>query len=214
MNKKYWTKNNEIIFINIFNDEIINYYSIIKKSEILVFSNFLGYIENDYYKEDYEYEEYCAIRTKNENFNFLRKNSSFNNKVNNIPDSIKQLYLGSSFNNKVDNLTNNLTKLIFNGNFNRKNDFLVNSLTVLRYGSTFNFSINNSPKNLNSLCFGENFNKPINKLPQKITFIRLEEYFSHKIKKFPPKLKTISCCIAYRYIDDLSDYDVEQVDYY
>ena len=89
----------------------------------------------------------------------------FNNKLKNIPENTENIifdysiHTASKFNQKIDNLPQSLIKLFLGKFFNKKVDFLPKNLIHLLVGEFFNQEINNLPKNLKSLEFGINFSK-------------------------------------------------------
>ena len=76
------------------------------------------------------------------------KNSHFDQKVDNLPNTLTHLTFGWGFNQLVDNLPENLTHLTFREDFNQKVDNLPLSLTHLTFGFNFNQNVDNLPSNI------------------------------------------------------------------
>jgi hypothetical protein len=155
-----------------------------EKYSVLVFTNFkdsykdLVYkedIEPRIYKEDFSLDEFKSMINASMTYpypHYFGGCSEFNSDLDDMPESILELYLGYSFNKKVTNLTNLLTKLIFNSYcFDRKINFLTNSINVLRIAPPYNRKTNDLPNNINSLSYGEKYHQKINRLPQNISYL-------------------------------------------
>jgi len=94
-------------------------------------------------------------------------NNFFDYPIDNLPNNIKiinfskQKYSITSFNQKVDNLPFHLEELYLSDNFNQDIDFLPASLHTLRLGYNFNKPLKNLPSSLKILIINSlyKFNK-------------------------------------------------------
>jgi hypothetical protein len=124
-------------------------------------------------------------------------NKYFNNKTN-------TLILPFNFNEKVDNLPQSLTQLILPSTFNQKVDNLPQSLTHLTFGVYFNQKVDNLPHNLTHLTFGSYIDKKINKLPKNLTSLILNFYLKNiNLKKLPKNLKEFSLACDNNFINNI-----------
>ncbi len=96
---------------------------------------------------------------------------SFNQPIDNLPNTLTLLKLGYSFNQSIDNLPNTIKELTLGKNFNQPIDDLPNSLTHLTIGEYYNSPIDNLPNSLTHLTLGNKFNQPINNLPNSLTHL-------------------------------------------
>ncbi len=108
-----------------------------------------------------------------------------------IPKSITHLTFGHSFNQKVNQLPNTIKVLTFGNDFNKPVNFLPNSITHLTFGKNFNKSANDFPKSIKYLVFGHNFNRHINDLPNSIIHLTIGHDFDKPINKLPNSIKYI-----------------------
>ena len=95
----YTTLNKIIIFDNNFNDIITN-----ELSDLL--SNYDTLIFSDFNSIQSTLKFYTRIYVEKEHKRY--KPSKFNKPINNLPISIKKLFLGHSFNKELDNLPKNI----------------------------------------------------------------------------------------------------------
>ena len=107
----------------------------------------------------------------------------FNQPINNLPKSLKKLSIGDfyghdEFNHPIDNLPNSLEYLKLGGKFNQSVDFLPNSLKIIIIDGQFNQPIDNLPNTLEKLYLGKKnslyqFNQSINNLPKSLKLLLL-----------------------------------------
>ena len=85
-----------------------------------------------------------------------------------------------------------------------------NSIEELTLMTHFNLELNNLPNGCKKIIFYNNshFNKQLNCLPNSIEYIELNTYYKLKIDKFPLHLKKIKCSKQYKFINDLSNYNL------
>lgn len=156
------------------------------------YSDKITYCINDYY--DLLHDIYIKSN-KTENtypnydcyFNgYSVSNSQFNKKVNNIfPEQITSLILGWSFNQSVDNLPLSLKEITFGHEFNNLVDNLPFNLEIIIFGHKFNSPINNLPNSIKSLFLGNMFNQPIDDLPNTLERLHLGNSFDNQINNLP-----------------------------
>lgn len=103
----------------------------------------------------------------------------------NLPISLKYLFIHGNFNNVIDYLPKNLKHLGLSDNFNQSVNYLPSSLKYLKLGSKFNQSIDNLPYGLTHLILGYEFNKPINNLPDSIVYLVLGNDFNYPLPPLP-----------------------------
>ena len=108
-----------------------------------------------------------------------------------IPKSITRLTFSHIFNQKVNNLPNTIVVLTFGDDFNKPVNFLPNSITHLTFGKNFNKCANYFPKSIKYLVFGHNFNKHINDLPISLIHLTIGHDFNKPINKLPNSIKYI-----------------------
>ena len=216
MENNYWIEDDLLIFKPSFNDDLLNYYDMMKKYKKIIFGNyndlFMTLKTNNEYEHDYK-------------DNYIR--GEFNKKIdlsNNI--NLTHLTFGLDFNQEI-NLSNNinLTHLTFGKYFNKEINIPLNIKSLNMYGCNNQYIIDNlhnnieelkiffSHLNLNNLpnsikkIYIKGYKKELNNLPNSIEYLELINY-NLKIKKIPKKLKTIKCDEEYEYINDFKDYEV------
>jgi hypothetical protein len=149
---------------------------------LIIYNNFLPNIYNDI--EKIVFSQY----------------SLFNQKVDNLPQSLIELIFCFHFNQKVDNLPKNITHLTFGVFFNTKIDNLPKNLTYLKFSGPFNNKIN-IPKNLKILHIPCHINL-INNIPKHIEKIHIEfdiiESYNKKVENLPLTLKEIVIKSSYK----------------
>jgi hypothetical protein len=107
----------------------------VKNNEIIFFENFNSQLSDE------------IIQTINETkCDTIIFGNYFNQKVDQLPNSILSLTFGNSFNQSIDNLPQKLTSLTFRNNFNQNVDLLPNSILSLTFGYCFNQPVDNLPK--------------------------------------------------------------------
>ena len=112
----------------------------------------------------------------------------FNQRIDNLPSTIKYLTLGSNFDQPIDNLPSNLIYLTLGYHFNQPIDNLPSTIKYLTLKHKFNQPINNLPSNLTHLTLGHDFNQPINSLPSSITHLTLGFNFNQPIDSLPSSI--------------------------
>jgi hypothetical protein len=109
----------------------------------------------------------------------LTINFDFNEELKNIPKDVKIIIFNnkhshlSYFNQKVDNLPQSLIHLTFGIIFDQKVDKLPKNLTHLIFCYYFNQKVDNLPKNLTHLTFGSKFTQIIDVLPKNLKYLKL-----------------------------------------
>ena len=133
-------------------------------------------------------EEYYDLKTKTLTLHFY-----FNEELKDLPVDVKIIIFGklSTFNQKVDNLPNNLTHLTFGSTFNQIVDNLPKNLTHLTFGHYFNQSVDNLPSSLTYLTLGMYFNQKIDNLPNNLTHLTIGHCFSQSIDKLPKSIRKL-----------------------
>ena len=115
---------------------------------------------------------------------------SFNQPIDNLPDSLTHLTFSYCFNQPIDNLPDSLTHLSFGDNFNQTVDKLPNSITHLTFGKKFDQSVDNLPNTITHLTLGD-YKKNVDKL--KSSLVELSFTNLNKIKdNIPDFIKTIA----------------------
>lgn len=102
---------------------------------------------------------------------------------------LTHLTFSGLFNQKVDNLPDSLTHLKFGSCFNQKVDHLPSNLVSASFGNFFNQEINNIPKSLKFLKLGVYYYGKIPYLPLLEELFFLGIYLD--IEKFSPSLKSL-----------------------
>lgn len=148
---------------------------------------------------------------KSDFFHIVYQYTLFNQKIDNLPNSLETLILSDEFNQQVPNLPHNLinlkfgikfnqdvsclpftiTNLEFGRNFNQSVDNLPNSIITLKFGDMFNQSVDNLPNSIKNLTFGDKFNQPINCLPNSINLIVLGYHFNQPLNCLPNSINSI-----------------------
>jgi hypothetical protein len=108
-----------------------------------------------------------------------------------LPYGLTQLTINGKFNQPLDNLPNSIKEIYFDAGsiFNQPVDVLPSNLKILSFGKYFNHNINNLPNGLQVLILSTNFDKSLNNLPDSLTHLDLERTeINHNIKKYPPNL--------------------------
>ena len=175
---------------------------LINKYKNLIFSN---YALNDDLFYNYKNDNICNLQFIKSEFNqkinnlpnsltHLTFGNNFNQEVNNLPNSITHLTFGRSFNQDVNNLPNSITHLIFGWNFNQEVNNLSNSITHLTFGYHFNQEVNNLPNSITHLIFGVCFNQEVNNLPNSLTHLIFGSNFNQKVDlSFNIKYLKLNC---------------------
>jgi hypothetical protein len=120
-----------------------------------------------------------------------------NQRLDNLPPEIRSLTLGNSFNQRLDNLPSGIINLTLDWEFNQCLDNLPSSIINLTLGYHFNQRLDNLPSSIINLTLGDNFNQPLDNLPSSINKITFKSYghhnikFNQEIKKIPPNLTLI-----------------------
>lgn len=117
--------------------------------------------------------------------------SLFNQKVDELPDSITKIIFGRYFNQKVNNLPKNLIYLTFGAHFDQNVDNLPTGLLHLSLGRHFNQTVDELPKKLSYLKFGDKFNQNIDKLPGSLKSLTLGFEFNKTTDKLPNSLRQL-----------------------
>jgi hypothetical protein len=123
----------------------------------------------------------------------LLKISIFNQPLDNLPNSLIDLYLGFAFSYPVDNLPNGLKYLRLGHAFNHPIDNLPINLThlIFCHQSIFNHPVDKLPNSLTHLHFGFHFNQPINNLPINLIRLTLNNSFTYPVINLPITVKEI-----------------------
>ena len=102
---------------------------------------------------------------------------NFNQKLENLPNSLQSLTFEGIFNQKLENLPRKLQSLTLGFNFNQKLENLSKNLKELTLGYYFNQKLENLPNSLQTLTLGHNFKQ---KLDLCIALPRLQILIVHK----------------------------------
>ncbi len=138
------------------------------------------------------------------------KRNKFNNSVDHLPNTVKQIIFADYFNQKVDNLPTSIIILEFGSNFNQKLDKLPNSIKQLKLGWYFDQEVNNLPDSITHLSFRGLFNRSLNKLPDSITHLTLGEHYNRQITKYPKNLKVLTLYAHLNVIDNIGE-NIEEI---
>lgn len=131
-------------------------------------------------------------------YGFDLSRSQFNKQVNNIfPEKITSLILGWSFNQSVDNLPLSLKEITFGYSFNQLVDNLPFNLEIIIFGHNFNNPINNLPNSIKYLLLGTMFNQPIDDLPNTLERLHLGSSFNNQINNLPIGLLELTSTSKY-----------------
>ena len=100
--------------------------------------------------------------------------------------------------------------LILNCNNKYIIDNLPNSIEEITLEGNFNLELNNLPNGIKKIIFHRYsvYSYQLNCLPNSIEYIKLGANYNLKINKFPLELKIIECSEQYKFIDDLTNYDL------
>ncbi|EGC40598.1 hypothetical protein DICPUDRAFT_73890 [Dictyostelium purpureum] len=115
-----------------------------------------------------------------------------------LPQSLETIEFGFFFNQKLSNLPLSIKKIVFSRDFNIPIDQSLAHLPlleVLEFGRKFNQNIfpDTFPKSLKTLIFGTEFNKPIeNCIPTSVTSITFGLEFKQPIESIPKSTNIIS----------------------
>ena len=119
---------------------------------------------------------------------YLMFNEIFNCLVENLPQSLEKLIFSWEFNKPVNNLPLNLQELVLGHKFNKSVDILPSTLILLKFGFCFNKYVDDLPYGLKKLFFGREFNKSVDNLPNTLTHLYFSEKFSQTINNLPPSI--------------------------
>jgi hypothetical protein len=147
---------------------------------------------NNRYKNVHVAASSLEYLNDNKNIKSITFGFWFNQKIDNLPNTLTHLTFCGEFNQKIDNLPNTLTHLTFDwySRFNQKTENLPNTLTHLTFGRKFNQKIENLPNTLTHLTFSGEFNQKIENLPNTLTHLTFGWYsdFNQKIYNLPNTL--------------------------
>ena len=118
--------------------------------------------------------------------------NNFNQRVDNLPDSITHIEFGWHFNQMVDNLPDSTIYLKFGVYFNQSVENLSKTLKDLTFGYFFNQPVNNLPNSITHLRFGWTFNQQIDNLPGSITHLKFEGIFNQSVDKLPNSINHLN----------------------
>ena len=162
--------------------------------------------------------------------NFMKCN--FNNELLNLPDNLKELYLGDKFDQLVNNLPSDLKILKFSNysvfnqtldnlplglnilflgiNYNNKLDHLPENLKILKFfsQSKFNLPLDNLPNGLEELHLGNDYNNNLDCLPKGLEYLYfyLDSHFNLPINNLPNNLKILHLGLNFsQSVDNLPD---------
>ncbi len=93
-------------------------------------------------------------------------------------------YSSQDFNQTVESLPNSIRDITFGFYFNQNVDNLPNSILNLTFGYSFNQNVDNLPNSILNLTFGYEFNQPIGKIPSELKILNID--------KQNPNIKIIS----------------------
>lgn len=127
----------------------------------------------------------------------------FNQQIN-LPSDLRYLTLGRHFHQTI-NLPN-ITHLKIKSN-NNIIDLLPYSLEELELYSNFYLPINNLPSSLKKICF-KNKDYKIKILQNSLEYLKLQHAYNKRIKNFPFNFKIVECSIDYKFINDLSNFNI------
>jgi hypothetical protein len=170
---------------------------------------------------------YCVLNGSIDNLQLaniqtLELPNKFNQPINHLPQSLRDLTVGYNFNHPIDHLPINLQLLDLapGRNFNQSIDHLPGNLHILFLPENFNQSIDHLPNNLYELHLSWNYNRPIDNLPCNLRKLTLSfpREFNYPIEKLPPKLQslTISCrfsCVIRTLPSTLKDLRIYNTDF-
>lgn len=118
-------------------------------------------------------------------------------KINNLPNSIRKLYVDHHYNNHTNNLPNLIETLFFNFCFKKKINNLPNSIRKLNVGILFKHKIINFPNNLNTLLYNVfkgytftyrlfcTYNNELDNLPSTLNKLVLQNNYKGKLNLLP-----------------------------
>lgn len=144
----------------------------------------------------------------------LQFTDSFNNNVDNLPETIKYINFGKFFNRPINNLPKNIISLKFSkqSQFGHPLDKLPPKLKILEFENyaAYGHSLQNLPKSLKILstppritgvkCLPENLKKitfhgffdgNVDNLPKKLKYLELGWHFSNNLDHLPKTLKIL-----------------------
>ena len=126
----------------------------------------------------------------------LKTGYSFNQKLDNLPQTLNYLYLNLMYEQEINTLPENIILIEFtsNSNFNKTIDHLPNRLQHLRLCSNFNHKINNLPNTLTYLELGTDFNHNLDNLPNSLIVLKLDYSFDNPLDNLPSSLQ---CLLIY-----------------
>jgi hypothetical protein len=184
----YYIIDEKLIFNYDFNKQLDNYYEIIKnkKIESIYFSNY-----NNFQDCIIAFNEYKSSMMHN-----FRK-SIFKKDIINLPENIKNLFLGKLFEGKLINLPENIETISFGDNFNNSVNNLPNSIKCLIFGDYFDKSVNKLPKKLKYLALGLYFDQGLDNLPKNLRHLILDGPYELTLNKLPRKLDSLVLPIKY-----------------
>ena len=126
---KYWIYEDYFIFKPEFNEELDDYVELLLNYKKLIFS---------------DYDDYKICIETNNKFEIKYCNNIY--LIENMPNSIEELYLGGCFDLELNNLPNSIKIISFH------------------YNSEYNKELNNLPKSLEKLYLPKKYNKEIKKI--------------------------------------------------
>lgn len=128
--------------------------------------------------------------------------SSFNQPIDNLPDSVEEIFFFSIpepyvfFNQPINNLPRNLKKLQLSEDFNHSLDNLPHSLELLILRYEFNKPVDFLPMNLKVLTIDGNFNQSIDNLPDSLEFLFFSpRIYDREISCLPNNLRILGWCV-------------------
>jgi hypothetical protein len=136
----------------------------------------------------------CLITNNKFEYKYYNRwrGSRFNQNLDNLPHSIKNLTFGDSFNQPLDNLPSSIINLTFGSNFNQRLDNLPSGIINLTLGSSFNQCLDNLPSGIINLTLGSSFNQCLDNLPSGIINLTLGDGFNQCLDNLPSSINKIT----------------------
>jgi hypothetical protein len=88
---------------------------------------------------------------------------------------------------------------------------LPDSIEELELDYYFNLELNDLPSSIKKIIFNKRsyYNKSLNNLPKAVELLELPSKYNLPIINIPQKLNKIICSKDYKFIDDLTNFNVE-----
>jgi hypothetical protein len=159
-------------FNQVLNDTILNDIALCDK---IIFNN-------------YEDLDTCLITDNKYDVMYNWKNSRFNQQLDNLPQTIRDLTLGYYFNQPLNNLPSTIRNLTLGWSFNQRLDNLPSGIQNLTLDYCFNQPLDNLPSSIIDLTLRFHFNQPLDSLPHGIQNLTLGYYFNQRLDNLPSSI--------------------------